>query len=160
LDGEKVIFALLDDNLAIRVWDGDLAPCHAYSFDFVNHQRQYIPAPPGLKIYAEANGFIPGGEVLSIEASLERAMVQSMQFRRTIELARGGQTGDPNWETYIIPEGTRLRITQLGKADCFLNIPIRTSNGRTLTLQPWWSVQPVLLSINLMVDPYRFYRRK
>lgn len=128
-------FAPLDDNLAIRVWGGDLAQSHAYCFDFINRQRQYIRTPSGLKIYAETNSFNPSGEVLSIEASLERTMAQSMQFQTTMELARGGQAVDPNWETYIIPEGTRLRITQLGKADSFLTIPIRTPNGRTLTLR-------------------------
>jgi len=135
-----VAIAPLDDNLAIRVWGGDIASVQVFSFDFINGQQQYILTPPGLKIYAESDIFSPSSEltkVLSIEASLEQMKVESVEFRTSAELARGEQADDPNWETYLIPEGTRLRITQPGKVDCFLNIPYRTPpNGRALTLQP------------------------
>ena len=129
-------FALLDDNFAIRIWDGHMSPHHFYCFDFVNRQGQYILTPHGLKIYAEATEFSPGGEVLSMEASVERAMAHSAEFRTTMDIARDGRIGDPNWETYLIPEGTRLRFIQPGKEDCFLSIPFRNPPGTTLILRP------------------------
>jgi len=45
---------------------------------------------------------------------------------------------DPNWETYLIPEGTRLRITHPGHPDYFLNIPNRQPNGQVLQVPSYW----------------------
>ncbi|KAF8723795.1 hypothetical protein AX14_009188 [Amanita brunnescens Koide BX004] len=49
--------------------------------------------------------------VLSIEESLERAKATSLYSHATRH--------DPNWETYVIPEGTILRITQQNHPDSF-----------------------------------------
>jgi hypothetical protein len=101
--GEEVTFSQLRDDLMIRVWGArDLASYQRYCFDFVNRERQYILTPDDVKIYAVATGFNPSAEVLSIEATT----LYSHATRR-----------DPNWETYIVPEATILRITQQNHSD-------------------------------------------
>jgi hypothetical protein len=128
--GEEVTFAQLRDDLMIRVWGGDLASYQLYSFDFVNGERQYILTPDDVKIYTLPTVFDPaGGQVLSIEQSLEMANTSSYSH---------ATRQDPNWETYIIHEGTTLRITQQNHPDRFLRIPTRIPNfgDATLVLQP------------------------
>ena len=45
---------------------------------------------------------------------------------------------DPNWETYVVQQGTALRIVQRGHDDRFLMIPTRIMNAANiLVLQPW-----------------------
>jgi hypothetical protein len=113
----------------VRVWGGDLASYQCYCFDFVNRERQYILTPDDVKIYSVATAFSPSAEVLSIEQSLEKAKATTLYSNAT--------RCDPNWETYIIPEGTTLHITQWNHSDRFLHIPMRTPNDATLVLQPW-----------------------
>jgi hypothetical protein len=125
--GEEVTFSQLRDNLMVRVWRGDLDEC--YSFDFVNRERQYILTPDDVKIYSMATAFTPSIQVLSIEQSLEEAGATTLYSHATRR--------DPNWETYIVHEGTVLRITQKNHPDRLLNIPTRTPYGATLVLRPW-----------------------
>jgi hypothetical protein len=127
--GEEVTFTELRDGVMIRVWGGDLASYQCYCFDFVNRERQYILTPDDVEIYSVATAFSPGIRVLSIEQSLEKAKATSLYSDVTRR--------DPNWETYIIREGTVLRITQRNHSDRYLHIPMRTPNNATLVLQPW-----------------------
>jgi hypothetical protein len=127
--GEDVTFSQLREDLMVRVWGGDLASYECYCFDFVNHECQYILTPDDIKIYTVATAFSPSIQVLSIEQSLENAKATSLYSHATRH--------DPNWETYIIREGTILRITQQNHSDRFLHIPLRIPNDAALVLQPW-----------------------
>lgn len=127
--GEEVKFSRLRDNVMIRVWGGDLASYEYYCFDSINNERQYILAPDDVKIYSVATAFSPSLQVLSIEQSLENANATSLYSHATRH--------DPNWETYLVHEGTILRITQQNHSDRFLHIPLRIPNDATLVLQPW-----------------------
>ena len=120
-------YSKLGDDLMVRVWGGDLASYGLYCFDFVNGEHQHILTPDDIKIYTMPTAFDPGSQVLSIEESMERAKssLYSHATRR-----------DPNWETYTVPEGTVLRITQQNNPDRFLHMPIRITNGAMLALQP------------------------
>src|SRR6266852_5154045 len=100
----------------VRVWGGDLASQGVYSFDFVNNERQYILTPDDVKIYTVATAFDSGSHVLSIGQSLEMARTSSHSH---------ATSHDPNWGTYIVREGTILRITQQNYPDRFLHIPTR-----------------------------------
>src|ERR1700730_12581160 len=102
----------------IRVWGGDLESYKSYCFDFVNCERRYILTPDDVKIYTVETAFIPSAQVLSMEDLLEKANAKSLYSHATRH--------DPNWETYIVHEGTVLRITQQNHPDRFLHIPIRT----------------------------------
>jgi hypothetical protein len=113
----------------VRVWGGDLASYEYYCFDFVNRERQYILTPPDVKIYSVATAFSPSAQVLSIEQSLEKAKATSLYSDATRR--------DPNWETYLVREGTILRITQENHSERFLHIPMRIPKDSTLVLQPW-----------------------
>ena len=121
----------LDRNLLIRVWGGDLAPYHSFSFDFVNDQDHYIRTPKDIKIYSD--GF---GEVLSIEENFRRHKKNSREFARSFQMGLRQETPDLDWETYIVPEGTRLRITRTGYEDRVLIIPTRNPHEVVLTLVP------------------------
>ncbi|KAM6504281.1 hypothetical protein JOM56_001224 [Amanita muscaria] len=128
--GEEVKFSQLTDDVMIRVWGGDLATYHCYCFDFVNHEPQYILTPKDIKIYSVATELSPSVRVFSIEDSLEKAKTRPLY-------SLSATKHDPNWETYVIPEGMLLRITQQNHPDRFLQIPVRISKDATLVLQPW-----------------------
>ncbi|KAF8740693.1 hypothetical protein AX14_007593 [Amanita brunnescens Koide BX004] len=113
----------------IRVWGGDLESYKYYCFDFVNCERQYILTPDEVKIYTGETAFSPSAQVLSMGDLLEKANAKSLYSHATRR--------DPNWETYIVREGTVLRITQQNHPDRFLHIPIRAPHDSTLVLQPW-----------------------
>ncbi|KAI6023014.1 hypothetical protein BKA83DRAFT_115944 [Pisolithus microcarpus] len=127
--GEEVKFSQLRDDLMVRVWGGDLERYEYYCLDFVNHERQHILTPDDVKIYTLATALSPSARVLSVEDSLEKANAKSLYSHATRR--------DPNWETYVIREGTVLRITQQNRPDRFLHIPIRAARNSTLVLQPW-----------------------
>ncbi|KIL64267.1 hypothetical protein M378DRAFT_11636 [Amanita muscaria Koide BX008] len=76
--GEEVKFSQLTDDVMIRVWGGDLATYHCYCFDFVNHERQYIPTPKNIKIYSVATELSLSVRVFSIEDSLEKAKTRPL----------------------------------------------------------------------------------
>ncbi|KAM6494499.1 hypothetical protein JOM56_010860 [Amanita muscaria] len=133
--GEQVTFAQLREDLWIRVWGGVLD--HCFHFDFVNGERRYMRTPSDVEIYAEAIGGNPGGRVLSIEASIEAAKARSSELAVSMQGARDDSQVDPDWETYVILEGTRLRIKQSHQPDRFLSIPVRTPQEANLVLQPW-----------------------
>ena len=130
--GEEVMLAKLRDDLIIRVWGGDLESYRRYSFDFVDSEHRYILAPHDVKVYSMATAFSPSAQVLSLQESLERAKATSIYSHAT--------RLDPNWETYIIFEGTVLRITQQNHPDCFVHIPMRIPCDSTLVLQDRKSV--------------------
>lgn len=125
--GEEVFLSQLRDDIMIRVWGGDLATNNLYSFDFVNKERQYILTPEDVKIFTVATALSPSLPVLSIEDLLEAQRATSLYSHATRQ--------DPNWETYIIREGTILRITQRKHPDRYLHIPLRIPKDATLVLQ-------------------------
>ncbi|KAF8063520.1 hypothetical protein FPV67DRAFT_1672538 [Lyophyllum atratum] len=134
--GEKVDYAQLNSRVWLRIWGDSLASIGCYSFDFVDRNGQYMSTPPGIKIYCETTG----AEVRSIEASLDAVAAKSKEFKSTLEAsyAQGiaaGHTPNAQWETYIVQEGTMLRIKQGSRPnDLFLTIPTRTPTGDKLTL--------------------------
>ncbi|KAF8057072.1 hypothetical protein FPV67DRAFT_638408 [Lyophyllum atratum] len=78
--------------------------------------------------------------------ALNKAKEQSPQFAETLRIAREkyGHKYEPDldWETYIVQQGIRLCFKQAGKQDVFVDIPRQTTNGATLTFQPWPQVCP------------------
>ncbi|KAF8324827.1 hypothetical protein F5887DRAFT_1086031 [Amanita rubescens] len=127
--GEEVKFLRLRDDLTVRVWGGNLAIHKCYCFDFINREHQYILTPDDVKIYSMPTPFVPSFQVLSLEDSVEKAGATSLYSHAT--------RSDPNWETYLIPEGTVLRITQQNGPDHFLHIPTRTPPDFSLVPHPW-----------------------
>ena len=123
-------FLRLRDDLTVRVWGGDTVAIHkCYCFDFINNKCQYIITPDDVKIYTVATPFFPSVQVLSLEDSFEKAGAKSLYSHATRR--------DPNWETYLVPEGTVLRITQQNRPDHFLHIPKRTPLEFSLVPHPW-----------------------
>lgn len=122
------MFAQLSEDLMVRLWEGDLGYYECYCFDFVNGERQYILTPEDIKIYSVATAFTPSRRILSIEESLEQANATSLYSHATRH--------DPNWETYIIHEGTALRIIQKNHPDRLLHIPVRGLHHSTLAFRP------------------------
>ncbi|KAF8070407.1 hypothetical protein FPV67DRAFT_1487246 [Lyophyllum atratum] len=134
--GETVQYTQLNSRVWLRIWGDSLKSIHCYSFDFVDRKGQYMPTPPGIKIYCE----MTGAEVRSIETSLNAIAGQSKEFQSTLEASyadsiAAGHRPDAQWETYVVQEGTRLRIKQDHRPnDLFLTIPTRTPTGDNLTL--------------------------
>ncbi|GLB43270.1 hypothetical protein LshimejAT787_1301710 [Lyophyllum shimeji] len=130
--GERVTTAPIRQGVWLRVWGDNLASLHCYCFDFVDGQGRYMRTPDGVRIYAD-----PGGiEVLSIERSVGRTMAGSPQFAASVNATDDGREVDENWETYVIQEGTNLRIVQHGQRDIHIQIPTRMRNADVITLQP------------------------
>lgn len=96
---------MVADDVGIRIWEGDLELYRQYHFGFVNGQREAITTPAGYKVMMAANTQLV--EVLSIERSLGIA-------RADIEV-----------ETYIIQEGTILRVLGPGGVNVPFKIPVR-----------------------------------
>ncbi|KAF8056648.1 hypothetical protein FPV67DRAFT_1530904 [Lyophyllum atratum] len=140
--GESVQYTKLNSRVWLRIWGDSLESIHCYSFDFVDRQGQYMPTPPGIKIYCE----MTGAEVRSIEASLDAVAAQSKEIQSSLEASyaatiRDGHKPDAQWETYVVQAGTRLRIKQEHLSnDVFVNIPTHTPQGDTLTLVPYIAV--------------------
>lgn len=112
----------------LRIWGQGLAQYQCYCFDFVNEKQQYIRTPEDIKIYSVAAGFTPAVQLLSIEQSLEKSGASS--------LLPDPSKHNPNKETYIIPEGTIIRVQQANHPDVLVQIPVRTPTGRTAVFQP------------------------
>ncbi|KAF5381395.1 hypothetical protein D9615_008420 [Tricholomella constricta] len=124
-EGEAIQVTELGPNVSIRVFEGDLAQYHSYSLDFVDKSGQYIRTPKDITLYSDHFG---GAQIFSIEESLRRQRKGSAGFNRSMErLHKGKAAPDPNWETYKVPEGIRIRIKQEGHDDRFLDIPTRGS---------------------------------
>jgi len=128
--GEDVKFVHLNENLSVRVWDGNLAQIRCFALDFVDGQGRYISTPNGIKIYTMPSPFRGPERVLSLEQCIEgegrerQAAVERLANYWPYALP-GHNMYDKNWETYVIPEGLELRIVQAGHADRFLPIPMR-----------------------------------
>lgn len=128
--------ARLGPDLFIRVYPGDLNDC--FAFDFVNGQGQYICTPEDIEIYSMPSALGLSAPVRSIEASMK--FTADAYFNLGIN--EGKFKPDLNWETYVIPQGTTLRIMQRGHEDRFLTIPSRALNpANILVLQPWAPTQ-------------------
>lgn len=149
--GEDVKFVCLNDNLSIRVWDGDLADMRSFALDFVGGQGRYISTPNGINlIYTVSSTFRGPERVLSLEQCMEgegrERQAEMERYAIYSPFNPPGHNGiyDKNWETYIIPEGIELRIMQDGHADRFLPIPVRPHppTDDVLQLQPWQQWQP------------------
>jgi hypothetical protein len=91
-----------------------------YCFDFLDCNGKYIRTPDGVKVYSVATAFCPSIEVL--EQSLANSSFQLQQ--RLSNPSEYARTYDPHWETYLVPEGTLLRITQINRPDVFFQMPI------------------------------------
>jgi len=76
---------------------------------------------------------MPGGRVFSIEGSLQAARKRSPGFASA--MPHDEHQADRDWETYVLLEGTRLRIQQANQEDLFLNIPVRTPQVRELVFR-------------------------
>ncbi|KAF8075360.1 hypothetical protein FPV67DRAFT_1401949, partial [Lyophyllum atratum] len=122
-EDHDVQIAPLSDRVWVRIWGGDVASQGCYCFDFVNSQGQHRRTPSNIKVFSEATAWMPSTQVLSIEASLDKAMQQSPQFAETLRNSRDeSHKPDPNWETYIVQQGIRLCFKQAGKEDVFVDI--------------------------------------
>ncbi|KAF8076855.1 hypothetical protein FPV67DRAFT_1472894, partial [Lyophyllum atratum] len=119
--GERVTTAPIRQGVWLRVWGDKLASLHCYCFDF------------GLRIYSQPTG----AEVLSIEKSVDKAMEASAQVATSVNATYDASKVDEKWETYVIQEGTNLRIVQDGLQDVDIQIPTRVPHNTNLvTLQP------------------------
>lgn len=151
---EQVISSRLGPNLSIRVWGGDLASIQYYSFDFVNDQGQHIRTPEGIEMFTMPSATSLSFRVMSIEAST--SSTSRRQSDAEVLHDAGGLPGymnlinqgsvedkyDPTWGTYIVQQGTALRIVQPGHEDRFLTIPTRAMNpANILVLEPWRPAQ-------------------
>ncbi|KAF8076840.1 hypothetical protein FPV67DRAFT_1406508 [Lyophyllum atratum] len=132
-EGERVTTAPVRQGVWLRVWGDNLASMHCYCFDFVDNQGRYMRTPNGLRIYSEPTG----AEVFSIEGSVDKAMKASVQVAKSVNATYDASKVDENWETYVIQEGTNLRIVQHGLHDIHIQIPTRVPhNTNVITLQP------------------------
>jgi hypothetical protein len=123
----------LRDGLMIRCWGADMTSYGYYCFDFLDRNGKYIRTPDDVKIYAVATAFCPSMEIRSIEQSLANSSFQlQQQFSNPSEYAR---TYNPHWETYLVPEGTLLRITQVNRPDLFFQIPMHAPRQTMLALR-------------------------
>lgn len=107
----------LTDELTVRVYAGsDLEQSHTFYFDFFHNQKGPIQKPSDVRVYTQEDGKTV--EVLSIFDSLK----QSTEGAQWVMKA-----GEDNLEgkTFIIPEGTLLRIVYSNDQSCLLRIPIR-----------------------------------
>ncbi|KAF8870656.1 hypothetical protein BD779DRAFT_1680925 [Infundibulicybe gibba] len=124
-DERVIVEKLPGDDISIRIWGDAYNDC--FCFDFVNGQGRYIWTPPHIKIYT-TDGPQPGAEVFSIE----RSWPNMDQASRT----RGY---DPDWETYVIAGGIRLRIARPGHQDCYFTIPSRRPQDSTyIAIPEYW----------------------
>ncbi|KAF8067026.1 hypothetical protein FPV67DRAFT_1670482 [Lyophyllum atratum] len=143
-EDDDVQIAELRDGVWVRTWGGDVASQGCYCFDFVKRRGRHIihtRRPSNIKVFSEANAWMPSAQVLSIEESLNKAEAQSPQLTQSFRMVReeygDDYKPDPEWETYIVHQGIRLCFKQAGQEDVFVDIPRRTTTGRTLTFQPW-----------------------
>jgi hypothetical protein len=149
----------------IRVYGGNRMNGNVYTFDFVNSERQCICIPNDVKLYglepdypADYVDGEPDNED-SDEEFLEDAAVQvpplengfdylqtplrSLQYRTAVR--------DASLNTYVLREGSIIRITQQNYPDQYLFIPVQLgaespaevsfkshiSKDAVLALQPW-----------------------
>jgi hypothetical protein len=107
-------------GLMVRCRGGDMAS-YQYYCDFLDCNGKYIRAPDDVKIYSVATAFCPSIEICSIEQSLANSSFQLQQ--RLSNPSEYARTYDPHWESYLVPEGTLLRITQINRPDVFSKYP-------------------------------------
>ncbi|KAF8867907.1 hypothetical protein BD779DRAFT_1208859 [Infundibulicybe gibba] len=124
---EKVIVVKLSDDNSIRIWGNVFNDPHVFAFDFINIQGEHIRTPPDVKIYSDGPG--PFGEVLSMEHLCQWPGPTSSNTWPC----------DPNEETYLIAEGSKIRIVRPGNPDCHLTIPSRRPrDGRYVAMPEYW----------------------
>jgi hypothetical protein len=116
----------LTDELAIRVYGGDLEQSHAFHFDFFHKRKGSVKKPSDIRVYTEH-----GAEVFSIFESLRKSTQESEWVMQLGEDNSDGQT-------FIIPEGTLLRIVCPNKQPYLLRIPIRSPGVTVLPIDPVW----------------------
>ncbi|KAF8888559.1 hypothetical protein BD779DRAFT_449261 [Infundibulicybe gibba] len=125
---ERMIIVKLSDDDSIRIWEHVFTDPHVFFFDFINGQGEYIRTPPDVKIYSDGPG--PFGEVLSMEQLSQRPGTAT---------PRTWPGYDPNEETYLIAEGSKIRIVRPGHLDCHLTIPSRRPrDGRYVVMPEYW----------------------
>ncbi|KAF8972887.1 hypothetical protein BDZ97DRAFT_1751965 [Flammula alnicola] len=115
-EGEEVMYAPLNADVAIRVWGEGWELYNAYSFDFVDGQEE---------------------EVLSIEQYMQRASAGDLDNLVRVPIYDPNNLKyDKQWETYLkVTEGTVLRIKLPNHVDSYFQIPTRVRGGKTLHLQ-------------------------
>ncbi|KAF8875424.1 hypothetical protein BD779DRAFT_1678228 [Infundibulicybe gibba] len=126
---EIVLTREITKDIFFRMWGGDLRDFHVFNFDLVDQHGQYMPVPPGMHIYLVDSGPPDRDlEVFPIEKSYQPANNQT----NVEEL-------DPDWETFIVGEGTRLRFRSPDGEDCYLNIPFwRPKDGIVVEIPERW----------------------
>ncbi|KAF8870665.1 hypothetical protein BD779DRAFT_1579213, partial [Infundibulicybe gibba] len=124
---EKVIVVKLSDDDSIRIWGNVFNDPYVFAFDFINSQGEHIRTPPDVKIYSDGLG--PPGEVLSMEYLCQWPS----------PTASNTWPCDPDEETYLIAEGSKIRIVRPGHPDCHLTIPSRRPrDGRYVAMPEYW----------------------
>ena len=88
-----------------------------------------------------SGAFCPSIEIHSIEQSLANSSFQLQQ--RLSNPSEYAHTYDLHWETYLVPEGTLLCITQINRLDVLFQIPIHAPRQTMLvprTVIAWNSI--------------------
>ncbi|KAF8888558.1 hypothetical protein BD779DRAFT_1523678 [Infundibulicybe gibba] len=126
--GEKVIIVQPfdnDDSINLRIWGSAYDDIHVFSFDFVNRHGRYMRTPNNIKIHSDGPG--PRSRVLSIERLSRNPGVP------------GTYGYDNDWETYVVPEGTKLCITRPRNPPCHITIPSRKLRaGKYVAVSEYW----------------------
>lgn len=120
MPGEKFVTTPLGDGLSIRVYGADLDGSHAFYFDFIDKSGNPIQKPSNIRIYTEPIGFNPVVEVFSITESLMKSTEGALWVRQAQEDWEAKLHGD----TFVIPEGTTLRISYSDHVPYLIRIPI------------------------------------
>jgi hypothetical protein len=120
----------LTDELAVRVFGDDLAQTYAFHFDFFHKRKGPIKIPSDVRVYTEAHG-VACAEVFSIFESFRQSTQEA-------EWVMMGGEDNSDGQTFIIPEGTLLRIVCGNKRPYLLRIPVRSPDVTVLPIDPVW----------------------
>ncbi|KAF8870658.1 hypothetical protein BD779DRAFT_1478712 [Infundibulicybe gibba] len=123
---ERIITGEIGNNIKIRMWGSRLHDSRVFLFDFTDGQGNHIRMPPGMKIFTDA--VHPGDSVLSIEQSIGAIPPHARPtFHQGIT--------DHTWETFIVPEGIKLRIEQPGRPDLCVAVPWHPEDGQLVVME-------------------------
>ncbi|KAF8994718.1 hypothetical protein BDQ17DRAFT_1412445 [Cyathus striatus] len=106
--GEDVIYADLKDDMTIRLYRGDMERDHMFCFDFVyTHDRSRHKRRPENIFLLSRGPYV--GEIKSLEQGLEAV---SRSIGGLFKFPAVQHLHDPEWETFVVPEGTIMDIAQ------------------------------------------------
>ncbi|KAF8889682.1 hypothetical protein BD779DRAFT_1520446 [Infundibulicybe gibba] len=120
--GEKVIITRVSDTASLRIWGDMYHDRGMFAFDFVDNWGRYIKTSPGTKIFADRPD--SGCEILSLEERLAKNHPHASQV----------VDYDPEWETYLVVERTRMCVVQPGYPDFYITIPSWRPRGSTCAI--------------------------